>query len=156
MRHHFHTEQWVPYLRQRVFAFFADPANLPPLMPRWQRAKIERLELSDTFAGKGSLIVISFRPVPLLPLRMNWEAYIAEFQFNDFFCDEQRKGPFRYFRHCHRVADAERDGVKGSTVSDAVEYEAPFGAPGNMLVKRQIAELFAYRQKMLPKLLSRT
>ena len=160
MRHHFQTEQWIPFPRERVFAFFADPANLPPLMPRWQRARIDRAELSDSFAGKGSLLVISFRPIPLLPLRMKWEAYIAEFRWNDFFCDEQRKGPFRYFRHCHRVADAERDGVMGSLVSDAVEYELPFGFLGDLVnavaIKRQVASLFAYRQKMLPGLLSRT
>ncbi len=159
MRHQFHAEQWVPYPRERVFAFFADPKNLPPLMPRWQQARVVKADLSAEFAGKGSLIVISFRPLPLLPLRMRWEAYIAEFEWNDFFCDEQRKGPFRYFRHCHRVADAERDGVMGSVVSDAVEYELPFGLLGDVAnavaINRQIAGLFAYRHKMLPKLLSK-
>jgi ligand-binding SRPBCC domain-containing protein len=159
MRHHFQSQQWVPYPRKRVFAFFADPANLPPLMPRWQRARVVKADLSAEFAEKGSLIVISFRPVPLLPLRMQWEAYIAEFAWGDFFCDEQRKGPFRYFRHCHRVADAERDGVLGSVVTDAVEYELPFGLLGDVAnslgMKRQIAALFAYRHKMLPKLLSK-
>jgi ligand-binding SRPBCC domain-containing protein len=159
MRHRFQTEQWVPYPCERVFAFFADPANLPPLMPPWQRARIERADLSAEYAGKGSLIVISFRPIPLLPLRMQWEAYIAEFAMNDYFCDEQRKGPFQFFRHCHRVAAAKRDGVVGSVVSDAVEYEVPLGVLGDVAnavgVKRQIASLFAYRQRMLPRLLSR-
>ena len=41
MRHRFQTEQWVPYSLERVFAFFADPGNLPPLMPVWQRARVE-------------------------------------------------------------------------------------------------------------------
>ena len=42
MRHSLQTEQWLPYPRERVFAFFADPGNLPPLMPEWQRARVER------------------------------------------------------------------------------------------------------------------
>ncbi len=155
MRHRLQTEQWVPYPCERVFAFFANPANLPPLMPRWQQARIERADLTAEYAGKGSLIVISFRPVPLLPFRMRWEAYIAEFAMNDYFCDEQRKGPFQFFR----VTGAERDGVMGSVVSDAVEYEVPLGVLGDVAnavgVKRQIASLFAYRQSMLPRLLSR-
>ena len=163
MRHPFQAEQWVPYSRERVFAFFANPANLPPLMPVWQRARIEKIHLvppalpalraPSIVAGKGSCITISFRPVPLVPLRLRWEATIAEFRWNEFFCDEQGKGPFRYFRHCHRIRDEMRDGTMGTVVSDAVEYELPMGLLGNLanmlIVKRQIRSLFAYRQRRL-------
>ncbi|HEY5214106.1 MAG TPA: SRPBCC family protein, partial [Acidobacteriaceae bacterium] len=41
MRLRFHTEQHLPYPIETVFAFFADPANLPRLMPAWQRARID-------------------------------------------------------------------------------------------------------------------
>ena len=103
MRHSFQTEQWVPYLTERVFAFFADPANLPPLMPGWQRARVEKATYvaapapplattTGTAAGEGSLITISFRPIPCLPLRLEWDAHITEFRWNDFFCDQQRRG----------------------------------------------------------------
>jgi ligand-binding SRPBCC domain-containing protein len=166
MRHSFQAEQWVPYPMERVFAFFAEPANLPPLMPRWQQARVEKADCvppapgsnAGTFAGKGSQITISFRPVPFFPLRLNWDAYIAEFQWNEFFCDEQRRGPFKYFRHCHRTREEIRDGVAGTVVIDAVEYELPFGFLGELgntlVMKRQIGALFAYRQRMLPALLS--
>jgi len=164
MRHSFQTEQWLPYPRERVFAFFADPANLPPLMPGWQRARVERAlyvappasSTGGVAAGEGSLITISFRAIPWVPLRLEWDAYIVEFRWNDFFCDEQRRGPFKYFRHCHRVRD-ERD---GSIVSDAVEYELPLGWLGDLanglVMKRQIRALFSYRQRMLPLLLSQS
>jgi ligand-binding SRPBCC domain-containing protein len=105
-------------------------------------------------------MTISFRPVPLFPLRLEWDAYIAEFRRNDYFCDEQRRGPFKYFRHCHRVGDEVRDGVMGSLMSDAVEYELPLGLLGDvangLAVGRQIRSLFHHRQRMLPVLLSRT
>ena len=156
MRHTFHTEQWLPYPTEQVFAFFADPVNLPPLMPRWQRARVERSNYVPPIAGEGSLITISFRPIPLIPLRLEWDAYIAEFRWNEFFCDEQRRGPFHYFRHCHRV----RQERNGTVVSDAVEYELPLGMLGDLAnslaMKRQIRQLFNYRQKMLPRLLART
>ncbi len=167
MRHHFQTEQWVPFPREQVFDFFADPANLPPLMPGWQRARVERAnyvsppglrQTGKVVAGQGSLITISFRPIPLLPFRMEWDAYIAEFRWDDYFCDEQRRGPFRYFSHCHRVADAIRDGTTGTVVSDAVEYELPLGLLDSwvnaLAVKRQIRSLFHHRQKTLPGLLA--
>jgi ligand-binding SRPBCC domain-containing protein len=167
MRHLFQTEQWVPYPRKRVFAFFADPANLPPLLPGWQRARLERANYVSPpgvpstgriVAGQGSLMTISFRAVPLIPLRLEWDAYIAEFHWDESFCDEQRRGPFTYFRHCHRLKDEVRDGVTGSVVSDAVEYELPLGMLGDLAnglaVRRQIRSLFAHRQRMLPVLLS--
>jgi ligand-binding SRPBCC domain-containing protein len=167
MRHHFQAEQWLPYPREKVFAFFANPANLPPLMPRWQDARVEMVECvppplacaaSGFAAGKGSLITISFRVIPIFPLRLRWDAYIAEFRWNDFFCDEQRRGPFKYFRHCHRTREEVREGIAGTVVTDAVEYELPLGLLGELAnalaIKRQIRGLFAYRQRMLPVLLS--
>jgi ligand-binding SRPBCC domain-containing protein len=167
MRHNFQTEQWLPYSRERLFAFFANPANLPPLMPSWQRARVEPAKLVSSpgttpglVAGAGSLITISFRLLPLLPLRLKWDAYIAEFRWNDFFCDEQRRGPFRYFHHCHRVREEIREGAAGAVVSDVLEYElsmGPLGDAANMLgVRRQIRALFAHRQRMLPVLLARS
>ncbi len=163
MRHRFQAEQWVPYPAARVFAFFADPGNLPPLMPPWQRARVARAQYVSAspgvVAGEGSLITISFRPVPLVPLRLEWDALIVEFRSNEFFCDEQQRGPFRYFRHCHRIREEVREGVQGSVVADDVEYELPLGLLGELAnavgVKRQIRSLFRYRQRMLPVLLSR-
>ena len=165
MRHQFHAEQWVPYAPEQVFAFFADPANLPPLMPAWQAARIERATYvpppgapaGKVVAGVGSVITISFRAVPLLPLRMEWDAVIREFQWNEHFCDEQVRGPFKHFYHCHRIRPETRRGVAGTLVSDAVEYELPFGRLGDagnvVVMKGQLRGLFSHRQKMLVQLL---
>jgi ligand-binding SRPBCC domain-containing protein len=162
LRHSFQTEQWLPYPKEKVFAFFADPANLSPLMPRWQQARVERVDLvappmdsaAKGAAGEGSVITISFRPIPGIPVRLAWDACITEFRWNEFFCDEQRRGPFRYFRHCHRI----REEGNGTIISDAVEYELPLGLLGDLAnglaVKRQIRALFRHRQEMLPKLLA--
>ena len=168
MRHTFVTEQWVGYSREQVFMFFANPANLPPLMPAWQRARVEKAHFvppsttrpglnTSLIAGKGSLISISFRPVPLVPFRLGWDAYIAEFQWNDCFCDEQRKGPFRYFRHCHSIREEIRGAVRGCVVRDEVQYELPLGWVGEvanrLVVNGQMQMLFRHRQKMLAILL---
>ena len=37
MHHTFTSEQWLPYPVEPVFAFFANPENLPRLMPKWQK-----------------------------------------------------------------------------------------------------------------------
>ncbi len=163
-------QQWVPYPPVPVFDFFANPANLPPLMPDWQQARIDRTKLvappappsargasTSVAAGAGTRMTISFRPVPLLPVRMSWDAFIVEFAWDDHFCDEQLSGPFGYWRHCHRVTAEERGGVAGTRVTDHVVYAFPFGVLGDLAWAfggaLQVRSLFRYRQKQLLKLL---
>jgi ligand-binding SRPBCC domain-containing protein len=167
MRHTFQTEQWVPYPATRVFAFFANPGNLPRLMPSWQRARIERSSIvappsvsslsTGAAAGTASQMTISFRPLPFVPIRMKWKASIVEFVWNEHFCDEQPQGPFAYWRHCHRVSAEMRGRTEGARVVDDLVYELPLGALSEpihkLFVRGQIEKIFAYRQQQLMKLL---
>lgn len=83
----FQSEQWVPYPVEAVFAFFADPRNLPALMPNWQNARLEHASIvapsrsgaEAEMAGIGSRITLSFRPLPGIPFRVRWEAEITDF-----------------------------------------------------------------------------
>jgi ligand-binding SRPBCC domain-containing protein len=169
MRHHLKMQQWVPYPVERVFAFFANPENLPPLMPAWQQARIDTATivapgarpgspLATPAAGAGSRMTISFRPMPLVPMRMNWDARITAFAWNDHFCDEQLSGPFAYWLHCHRVSAEVRDGVTGTSVTDDVTYAMKLGVLGdvaNMLGgAMHMRSLFRFRQQQLLRLLA--
>lgn len=167
MRHQIRMQQWVPYPIEQVFAFFANPQNLPPLMPNWQKARIDTAAIvpppgrpqqhAQTAAGVGTLMTISFRPVPFLPLRMQWQARIAAFAEDDHFCDEQLSGPFAYWLHCHRVEAVSQEGVTGTLVTDDVTYEMKFGLLGDLANllggALQMRSLFRYRQRQLLKLL---
>lgn len=168
MRHVFQARQWLPYPPPVVFAFFANPGNLPPLMPAWQHARIDELHLiappapppgspSKLGTGVGTTMLLSFRALPLLPLRLHWRALIPEFAWNDHFCDEQTAGPFAYWRHCHSVQSETQNGVEGTVVHDHVTYELPGGRLGdlaNLLGGRlQIRYIFAYRHRQTAKLL---
>jgi ligand-binding SRPBCC domain-containing protein len=175
MRHSFQTAQWVPYPIASVFAFFADPANLPRLMPAWQRARVDQqtlvappeanppgahrshLQFTRPIAGAGSAISILFRPFPLSPILMRWNARIVEFEWDHHFCDEQVQGPFAYWRHCHRVTEEMRDKMPGTQIVDDLVYELPLGVlsePAHaLIVRRQIKGIFRYRQQRLLELL---
>ena len=165
MRHRLHTQQWVPYPVEKVFAFFANPENLPPLMPHWQKARIDSASIvpppaprgSGNAAGEGTRMTISFRPFPLLPIRMKWDARITAFTWDDHFCDEQLSGPFAYWLHCHRVQAEARAGVQGTLVTDDVTYAMKFGLLGDIANALggalQMRALFRYRQDQLQKLL---
>jgi ligand-binding SRPBCC domain-containing protein len=173
MRHTFHSEQWLPYPVERVFAFLANPENLLRLMPTWQKAHIEEasfapaparvaddpiLPMSLT-AGIGSHMTLSFRPFPYSPIRVPWEAEITEFVWNDHFCDRQLRGPFAYWNHCHTVGLEKQANISGTLLSDDIEYEIPLGKFGELaqrLITRQLRNTFAYRRartsEMLPRL----
>jgi ligand-binding SRPBCC domain-containing protein len=162
MRYRFKTEQSLPYSLEAVFAFFADPANLPRLMPAWQAARIDSTTLvppseapqSTTIAGDGSTISLSLRPFPLSPLRLPWIAVIEDFRWLEGFCDVQQRGPFQYWRHCHSV---HADGAS-TVLCDEVEYQVPFGPLGSLahtlILRRQIESTFHYRQQRTLELLA--
>jgi ligand-binding SRPBCC domain-containing protein len=171
--HRVQYEQWVPVPIEKVFLFFANPRNLPRIMPPSTGTKLADLKLlpppaastelsdgvnADLLAGVGSEIVTSFRPLPFLPLRAQWIALIVEFEWNHHFADIQKKGPFKRFKHRHEFSAETRSGTSGTTVRDVIEYDAGFGLLGQLAQKLFIApglkRTFEYRQKMLEKLLA--
>src|SRR5277367_3489935 len=174
MRHTYSAEQWLPYPVELVFAFFANPENLPRLMPPWQKSRIEEaafaappprpvaddpaLRLRSIAAGPGTRVTVSFRPFPYSPLRVPWEAEISEFVWNDHFCDLQLRGPFAYWRHCHSFLAEIRTDTSGTILRDEVEYELPLGKIGDLanylFVAGQLRNTFAYRHKRTDELLS--
>jgi ligand-binding SRPBCC domain-containing protein len=158
----FQSEQWIPWPLEEVFAFFAQPGNLPLLMPPELDTRVERLALVAALegfeAGAGSEIEISFQPVPFLLLRVRWTARIVAFAAREFFLDEQVRGPFALFRHRHGFVAETRAGVAGTVVRDDVEFALPLGALGRLgepIALRQIKAMFAARQQRLPELLTR-
>ena len=170
MRYHFQVEQWLPFPVEYVFRFFSNPANLPRLMPDWQKARIDESTLTlpppsasnipgTPVAGAGSRILLSFRPVPFSPIRLHWNAQIDEFAWNDHFCDLQLTGPFAYWHHCHRVSAETRHNVTGTLLRDDLHYEVPFGPLGQfanwLAVSAQIRTAFAYRHARTSELLNK-
>ena len=153
---------------ERVFLFFANPENLPRIMPPSTGTRIDALRLvppkeqaseaTQSLAGTGSEIVTSFRVVPFLGVRATWIARITEFAWNRHFADIQVKGPFRVWRHRHELQEESRNGVAGTTVNDKIECQLGFGALGEAALKfmlaGQIANTFRYRQMVLPQLLA--
>ena len=162
-------EQWVPFPVERVFAFFSNPTNLPRIMPASSHTKLIVLNRMpapsppaglaiDKAAGVGSTIVTSFRLFPFLPVRARWIARITEFEWNHYFADVQDVGPFKSWHHRHEFGAESRDGIAGTLVRDRIVYEVGFGYLGTIanaiFVRRQMRDIFAQRQQILPKLLS--
>lgn len=169
----FESHQWVPFSIELVFAFFANPSNLPHLIPPGEKGRIEDLRIQpppprpvaadpsrrfrSVAAGVGSEILVSFRPLGWMPPRVSWLAKIVEFEWNSYFVDEQVRGPFKVFRHRHGVRAEAREAGEGTAVSDEVDYELPGGVLGQVagrIVRAQMEKGFAFRRQKLPEILA--
>jgi ligand-binding SRPBCC domain-containing protein len=172
MRQRFVTAQWIPYTVDLAFAFFANPNNLPLLMPEAMKMRIDELELvpgppnpmiagyqlarQEVAAGVGTEMKISFRPVGYMPMRVSWVARITEFAWHSHFCDEQVRGPFEFFRHRHGIRPEIQKGRMGTQLTDEVEFSLPLGSLGHLWdkpVHRQMEQMFKTRQERLPAIL---
>lgn len=175
MVHRLEFQHWVHAPVERVFRFFANPGNLPRIMPPESRTELLRVTLApppgipaaqatitdqEPLAGTGSEVLTSFRLIPFLPVRGYWTARIVEFEWNRYFVDVQEKGPFRSFRHRHETEAEVREGVCGTLVRDVIDYEVGWGVLGGLarrfFVEPQIRKTFAYRQRALEKLMAAT
>ena len=170
MPYSFRSEQWLPYPVEIVFAFFADPENLPVLIPSALRARLERTTLvpptrvngasySSGAAGAGSQIVLSLRLLPPVPIRVRLHAEIIDFEANRSFCDRQIRGPFSFWQHSHRFRALDRNGPAVTVLTDEIEYDLPLGPLGSLahalFVRRQIEAAFAFRRERIAQELAR-
>lgn len=173
MSQRFEAEQWVAAPLASVFAFFADPRNLPRIMPPKQGAEIVKLNLvtprfpadqnpADVqhMASIGTEIVFKFRAIPYLPMHEKWIARITSFSRNEYFTDVQQQGPFRRWEHTHSFAAKTIRDREGTLISDVVEYEVGFGVIGRMLENLMfqgiLRTMFEYRKGVLEKIFEPT
>lgn len=141
-------ELLAPLPLRQVFPAFEDARNLARITPKWMNFEVEtpgRIEM-----GEGAKIDYAIR---WLGLPMKWRTLITHYQPPHRFIDEQLKGPYTLWRHRHTFTET----VEGTLVADQVDYQLPFGVLGRMahaaIVKRQLLEIFRYRQSKMPELL---
>jgi ligand-binding SRPBCC domain-containing protein len=137
----FTSELWLPRPRDEVFQFFSDAANLEELTPPWLHFEIQ----TPTIVLRPG-VRIDYR-LRLYGVPLRWQSEITRWEPPDLFVDEQRRGPYRRWVHTHAFAD-ERGGTR---VSDAVEFEVPFGWLAGGLVMRDVRRIFAFRAQALEK-----
>jgi len=141
--HTLEVETWVPRTREEVFRFFADPRNLEVLTPPWLRF---RVLTPDVDMRRGVRIDYRLR-LRYVPLR--WQSEITLWDPPRRFIDEQRRGPYRTWRHEHSFLE-ERG---GTLVRDRIEYEAPGGElVERLLVRPDIERIFEFRRRKLGEL----
>ena len=130
---------------QDVFQFHLQPENLARLMPTFVRAEIVAPS-SPSRAGDTLTIVIR---LPFIALK--WEAAITKVG-EGLLEDVQVTGPFRSWRHEHRVEDI---GGGRARLTDRVEFRFLPGALSQLdpwLVRPLLALAFAHRHRKMVQL----
>jgi ligand-binding SRPBCC domain-containing protein len=117
----------VPASAAAVFQWHEEPAALERLLPPGGWVRIEQREGGVRDGGRVTL------SMGIGPLRIRWESLHYGYVRNEQFCDEQVRGPFRTWRHRHRVEPV----AAGQTLyEDRVEYALRGGAVAGALFDR--------------------
>jgi len=136
-----HDSVWLPAAPDDVFGFFADAQNLEAVTPPWLHFRI--LTPDPIVMRAGALIDYS---IQLHGFALRWRTEISVWEPPLRFADEQRRGPYRRWRHEHSFEP--RDG--GTLATDNVEYDVPGGALAQrLLVAPDQQRIFAYRKQRL-------
>lgn len=147
MKHELRRTQVVGGSLADVYAFFSDPVNLEALTPPWLGFRI--LDATDPVVTGGTVIRYRLR---LHGIPVRWSSRIAEHVEMEMFADEQISGPYRHWYHRHLF----RAVAEGVEITDIVEYALPFGWLGSLVhalvVRRQLAAIFDYRQAQMLRL----
>jgi ligand-binding SRPBCC domain-containing protein len=139
----------VPAAASEVFMWHERPQALLDLAlsRRWVRVDSRTGSVRD-----GDRVTFS---IGVGRLRVVWEASHYGYIGGEQFCDEQVRGPFRTWRHTHRI---EAIGTRQTLYEDRIEYALPGGRLVHRLldglVQRLLARAFARRHEIVRTCLS--
>lgn len=125
--------------------FFSNPNNLPLITPPSLNLNITS-ELPDKmYTG----MIITYTVAPMFNIPMTWVTEITHVDEPNFFIDEQRFGPYKFWHHQHKFK--EMDG--GVEATDLVHYALPLDPLGrianSLIVTKQLNEIFDFRSEYL-------
>jgi len=142
------TKQELSIGLDEAWDFFSNPANLNAITPAHMDFKI----ISGLGNGFYPGMIITYKIKPFLGIPMNWVTEITQIKKGQFFIDDQRSGPYKFWHHQHHFR-ATKNGVE---MTDILHYAAPFGFIGKLVelifVNRQVHQIFNYRKKKLDQL----
>jgi ligand-binding SRPBCC domain-containing protein len=144
--------QRIPVSPEVAWKFFASPDKLGEITPPGFKFRLITKDAGESlYEGQ----VLAYRIRPLFGLPLTWKTIIKEVKENEYFADEQLKGPYKLWRHEHYFKPIEG----GVEMKDLVKYQNPFGILGTwvngLLVKKKLMEIFEFRFRRTEEILGK-
>jgi ligand-binding SRPBCC domain-containing protein len=137
--------QLLPLSLAESWDFFSRPEQLACITPPDLGFEVTSPLPERMYPG----MIVCYRVSPFGGVRVSWITEITQLREPEFFVDEQRSGPYRFWHHQHHF----RAVAEGVEMTDLIHYQLPFGWLGDLLggrlVERRVAAIFAYRRKAL-------
>jgi ligand-binding SRPBCC domain-containing protein len=145
MVHVLQREQIIPASLEAVWEYFCDPRKLNEMTPPDMNFEIRRGGNTRMYEGQ----LIEYRVGFLRGFRSLWLTEISHVRDCEYFVDEQRLGPYRFWYHEHIFSEM----ISGTEMIDRVTYVVPFGLLGDLLdrfwIARRLDQIFEYRRKTI-------
>jgi ligand-binding SRPBCC domain-containing protein len=131
--------------RDDAWQFFSDPKNLAEITPPSMAFHVTNRPAEVMHPG----MIITYKVRPLPGLSVDWVTEITHVREPEFFVDEQRFGPYRFWHHQHHFRDIEG----GTEIRDLVHYALPLDPAGRAVQKWMVGprlqRIFDYRREVL-------
>lgn len=145
MIHTLHREQIIPTSVEVLWDYFSAPQNLNDMTPPDMNFQIVMGGDVKMYEGQ----IIEYRVEFIRGIRSLWLTEIAHVREKEYFVDEQRVGPYRFWYHEHKFEPV-AGGVK---MTDHVTYAAPFGFLGDLVnavwIRRRLDSIFDFRHRRI-------
>ena len=107
----------VPRPLDEVFSFFADAMNLERITPPWSASAFSPPRRSAMRVG----LLIDYK-LRIRGLPVRWQTEITAWEPHRRFVDEQRRGPYKFWRHEHTFEECD-GGTRRPTRSTTASRE---------------------------------
>ncbi|MEO7983784.1 MAG: SRPBCC family protein [Bacteroidota bacterium] len=147
--HSIKTVQKIPSSLEKVWEYFSNPGNLKAITPAGMDFKVISPYQGDTmYAGQ----IIEYRVKPLWGIPVYWMTEITQVKDKQYFIDEQRFGPYKFWHHQHYFKEI----PGGVEMTDIVHYKNPGWLMAKLinrlLVKKKLKAIFDYRFRKVEEL----
>ena len=147
--HTLKREQVIHATLDEAWRFFSSPRNLAKITP----PSLDFQVISEAPEQMHEGLLIEYRVRPLFGIPVQWVTEITCVDEPRCFADEQKRGPYRMWRHVHHFEELEDGRVR---MLDGVTYALPLGwlsAPVHRwIVRPQLRRIFDYRQERVREL----
>ena len=138
--------QTIPINPETCWEFFSNPANLEHITPP-RLGLVVKSELPEQmYAG----MIIEYDVSPIAGIKQTWVTEITHVDRPNYFIDEQRFGPYKFWHHQHHFKET-KDGYMETT--DIVNYSLPLDPfsriINDLFISRQLNNIFQYRERVL-------